>query len=97
METKVNPHDRYKCQCGTHILGKVFEAEKGHCPKCGENMSLMTEDVDLEEKRWNCPKCDSSYPFTREIQECFVCGSYMDAYAPTARHGKDKGMIPFGG
>lgn len=92
-----NKITNYACQCGTQVPSKVFESEDGKCPTCGDTMSVMNESVSLTEKRWNCPRCESSFKYSREIQECAVCGSFMDIFAPTTKHGKDKGMLPFGG
>ena len=81
--------NQYKCKCGTIMVGAVSEAESDVCPRCGDVMQPFFEGADLDEKRSCCPRCKSTYPFDRSIQECHICQAYMDTYAPLKK--QDKG------
>lgn len=74
----------FRCEnCKTIVPRQVFLGEDEACPKCGNTLDPMFEDVSMEEKRYNCPKCTCSFLYEAAMsQNCPVCSGYMDVYAP---------------
>ena len=57
-------------------------------------MSDLLQESDMLEKRFNCPKCQSSYKYTRINEcECSICHSRMLLYTPMPKTGHDKKSI----
>ncbi len=77
------PSDWMECpDCHTVLTKAVCESEDGICPKCGEHFEPLYETAKLDtERRYNCPRCKSSYPYSRVTEnECSVCNTLMVVY-----------------
>lgn len=87
---------KFACQCGTILVRETALKEKGHCPLCGDDVLAFETDVSLNEKRYNCPRCRSSFKFESCDDKCPICSAYMDVYAETTRPKNNSKVIPIG-
>lgn len=81
---------RYICpDCRTILPKQIAESEETTCPKCGHSTIPMFEDVSIDEKRFNCLTCNTSYLYERTMEPvCKVCNGLMDVYTPTPKKTK---------
>lgn len=98
LKEEVKPSKWMKCsECDTVVNDKVWEHEKNICPKCGNGFEPLLETSVLDtERRFNCPKCSSSYKYSKINEDaCAICGSLMTVFdIPTIK--KSDTRIPIG-
>lgn len=76
--------NKFMCEhCGTLLPKDVARGERGHCPLCGETVLAFENDLSVDEKRYNCPRCGSSYKVENTSEECPICSTYMSVYTPS--------------
>lgn len=74
--------NKFTCnECGVVVYNTIYEHEHGKCPHCGKLMGPLFEDIDINEKRFVCPKCHTSYKYHKiNENECSICHSEMTIY-----------------
>jgi len=76
---------KYICEsCKIIVLKEFNESQNGQCPHCAEMTKPFMENLSLDEKRNECLKCHTSYPFKSSSEVyCEACGGILYTYAPT--------------
>ena len=82
---EVNPDIDYKtkyhCEnCGI-VISRAVYAQESICHKCGDDFVIMENTNLLNERRFVCPECNSSFRYTRINEDiCGFCHSMMTVY-----------------
>lgn len=83
----------YCClECKSELKLETAKSQNYMCPKCGEGLTYRNNStIGLEESRFDCPRCRSSFLFERDKSgECPVCSAYMQVFTPVVKNKKSK-------
>lgn len=96
LNKPIDYKSKYHCEkCGIVINASIYE-EENVCPKCGDDFAILEDSSFLDsERRFHCPKCSSSFKYTRINEDsCAFCNTIMTVFdKPEIK--KSKTPLPF--
>lgn len=82
LNKDIDYKSKYHChKCGIVVSAAVYEDES-ICPKCGDDFAILEDKTFLDdERRFICPKCNSSYRYTKINEDtCLFDNSLMTVF-----------------